>query len=69
MRSAPDADTLERYRQRYRLYRSDPDLQAAHAAHPVVPTWDDHEVANDHDRAFLAEFPERGAAARQEWFE
>lgn len=64
-----DADTLERYRQRYRLYRSDPDLQAAHAAHPVVPTWDDHEVANDHDRAFLAEFPERGAAAHQAWFE
>ena len=64
-----DADTLERYRARYRLYRSDPDLQAAHAAHPFIVTWDDHEVANDHDRAFLAEHPERGAAAHQAWFE
>jgi alkaline phosphatase D len=64
-----DADTLEGYRQRYRLYRSDPDLQAAHAAHPFVVTWDDHEVVNDHDRAYLAEHPERAAAAHQAWFE
>ena len=64
-----DADTLEGYRQRYRLYRSDTDLQAAHAAHPFAPVWDDHEVANDHDRVFLAENPERAAAAHQAWFE
>ncbi len=38
---------LEDYRQRYGLYRTDPDLQAAHAAHPWVCVWDDHELANN----------------------
>ncbi|MFW6599152.1 alkaline phosphatase D family protein [Propionibacteriaceae bacterium Y2011] len=38
---------LARYRQQYALYRSDLDLQAAHAAHPWVVTLDDHEVDND----------------------
>ena len=36
------------YRARYALYRSDPDLQAAHAACPWIVTWDDHEVDNDY---------------------
>ncbi len=38
---------LEDYRMRYGLYRSDPDLQAVHAAHPFICVWDDHEIAND----------------------
>ena len=38
---------LEDYRQRYGLYRTDPDLQAAHAAHPWMCIWDDHELANN----------------------
>lgn len=38
---------LEDYRTRYGLYRTDPDLQAAHAAHPFICIWDDHEIAND----------------------
>lgn len=42
-----EAYTLEDYRQRYRLYRSDPDLQLAHRLHPFVCVWDDHEVAGD----------------------
>ena len=42
----PEPTTLEGYRARYALYRSDPALQAAHAACPWVATWDDHEVAN-----------------------
>ena len=33
---------------RYALYKSDPDLQAAHAAFPWLVTWDDHEVDNDY---------------------
>jgi alkaline phosphatase D len=45
---APTARTLEDYRNRHALYRSDPDLQAAHAACPWLVTWDDHEVANDY---------------------
>ncbi|MCK9902140.1 alkaline phosphatase [Parafrankia colletiae] len=40
--------TLEDYRVRYGLYKSDPDLIAAHAAHPFVVTWDDHEVENNY---------------------
>ena len=40
--------TLEGYRSRYALHKSDPDLQAIHAAYPWVVTWDDHEVQNDY---------------------
>ncbi len=40
--------TLEDYRLRYALYKTDPDLRAAHAAHPFVVTWDDHEVENNY---------------------
>ncbi|WP_394434696.1 alkaline phosphatase D family protein [Streptomyces sp. SGAir0957] len=40
--------TLEDYRLRYALYKSDPDLRAAHAAHPFVVTWDDHETENNY---------------------
>jgi alkaline phosphatase D len=39
--------TLDEYRVRYALYRSDPDLQSAHAAFPWIATLDDHEVDND----------------------
>ncbi|GAA2879841.1 alkaline phosphatase [Actinoplanes cyaneus] len=49
-----ETDTLDLYRMRYALYRTDPDLQAAHAALPWILTWDDHEVqdnyANDASR-------------------
>jgi alkaline phosphatase D len=70
-----EAYTLDDYRARYALYRSDPDLQAAHAACPWIVTWDDHEVDNDYadDRpedgmerdAFLA----RRAAAYRAYYE
>ena len=40
--------TLDEYRARYALYKSDPDLQAGHAACPWIATWDDHEVVNDY---------------------
>ncbi|MFK4227205.1 alkaline phosphatase D family protein [Streptomyces sp. NPDC019890] len=40
--------TLEDYRLRYGLYKSDPDLKAVHAAHPFVLTWDDHETENNY---------------------
>lgn len=39
--------SLADYRQRHALYRSDPDLQALHAAMPMIAVWDDHEVTND----------------------
>lgn len=38
---------LDDYRMRYGLYRSDPDLQTVHAAHPFICVWDDHEITND----------------------
>lgn len=43
-----EAITLEDYRLRYSLYKTDRDLQAAHAAYPWIVTWDDHEVSNDY---------------------
>lgn len=39
--------TLEGYRNRYALYKTDQNLQAAHAAFPWVVTWDDHELDNN----------------------
>jgi alkaline phosphatase D len=47
---AGEATTLADYRMRYATYRSDVDLQAAHAAHPFIVVWDDHEIANDASR-------------------
>lgn len=64
-----EATDLASYRAKYRLYRSDPDLRAAHAAHPFAPIWDDHEVENDYNRSTLIEQPERVAAAYRAWFE
>ncbi|MBA3068604.1 MAG: alkaline phosphatase [Hyphomonas sp.] len=39
--------SLSDYRRRHAQYKSDPNLQAAHAAAPWICTWDDHESAND----------------------
>lgn len=67
--------TLEQYRNRYALYKGDPQLQMAHAAFPWVVTWDDHEVENNYaagmpqvpaeQPAFLV----RRAAAYQAYYE
>jgi alkaline phosphatase D len=38
--------SLDDYRARYAQYRSDPDLQALHAAHSMIATLDDHELAD-----------------------
>ncbi len=40
--------TLDEYRNRYALYKSDAALQAMHAAAPWMVTWDDHEVENNY---------------------
>ncbi|MEM1150387.1 MAG: alkaline phosphatase D family protein [Pseudomonadota bacterium] len=39
--------TLADYRARHAQYKSDPDLQAAHASAPWLCTWDDHESTNN----------------------
>lgn len=69
--------TLADYRIRHAQYRSDPDLQALHAAVPFVCVWDDHEIANDawrdgaqnHDPATEGAWPVRKALAKQAWHE
>ncbi len=40
--------SLADYRTRHALYKTDPDLQAAHAAHPFLMTWDDHEFKDNY---------------------
>jgi len=40
--------SIEDYRNRYALYKLDPNLQAVHAAFPFIVTWDDHEVDNNY---------------------
>jgi alkaline phosphatase D len=71
----PEPITLEDYRARHALYKSDPDLQAAHAACPWLVTWDDHEVENDYadDRSENLDTPAwflaRRAAAYQAYYE
>jgi alkaline phosphatase D len=71
------AQSLSNYRDLYKLYRSDPDLQALHERHPMIVIWDDHEFSDDchgdvgtytdgrNDEAS----PARRAAADQAWFE
>jgi alkaline phosphatase D len=73
--NSAEITTLAAYRNRHALYRTDPDLQAAHAAAPWVVTWDDHEVENN----YADEVPEKGqspaafvqrrAAAYQAYYE
>ena len=70
--------TLEDYDRRYAQIRSDPAVMAMHARHPMVATWDDHDVADNawrhgakaHDPEEHGPFPERlraAALARQRW--
>ncbi|MEH6379270.1 alkaline phosphatase D family protein [Streptomyces sp. KLMMK] len=69
--------TLADYRTRHGRYKTDPDLQALHRAHPFVAIWDDHEFANDtwtggaenHTPGAEGEWAARMAAAKQAYFE
>jgi alkaline phosphatase D len=71
------AQSLSNYRDLYKLYRSDPDLQALHERHPMIAIWDDHEFSDDchGDVATYTDgrtdetSPARRAAADQAWFE
>ncbi|MBD6616049.1 alkaline phosphatase [Komarekiella sp. 'clone 1'] len=77
--NSPEIVTLDDYRNRHALYKTDSNLQAAHAAFPWIVTWDDHEVENnyanniseldtepDQDRAI---FLQRRAVAYQAYYE
>ena len=73
--------SLDDYRARYALYKSDADLQAMHASCPWLMTWDDHEVQNDYAGlqsgnsgvadifSKPADFLRRRAAAYQAYYE
>ncbi|PSJ38524.1 alkaline phosphatase D family protein [Allosphingosinicella deserti] len=67
--------TLDDYRRRYAQYKMDADLQAAHAAAPWLPVWDDHETDNnwaaavDQDGTPPALFALRRQAAAQAYYE
>jgi alkaline phosphatase D len=74
----PDVEmtTLEHYRRRHALYKTDPDLRALHQRYAFVTTIDDHEVtdnshaggAANHD-ATEGDYAARRAAAMQAYFE
>ncbi|MTD43286.1 hypothetical protein GKE82_02920 [Conexibacter sp. W3-3-2] len=40
--------TLPEWREKYRLYKADPNLRKLHAAHPFIAIWDDHEVEDNY---------------------
>ncbi|RBM22156.1 alkaline phosphatase [Streptomyces sp. PT12] len=69
--------TLADYRVRHGHQRTDPDLAALHAAHPVIAIWDDHESANDswrdgaenHTEGAEGAWSARREAAVQAYFE
>jgi len=73
--SARGVETLADYRNRHACYKSDPDLQRAHAAAPWLATWDDHDVSNDyaglvsHYGEPAARFAARRAAAYRAYYE
>lgn len=73
--SGPEIKTLEDYRNRHAQYRTDEDLQSAHAAFPWVVTWDDHEVENNYADLIpekgqsVEEFVKRRVAAYQAYYE
>jgi alkaline phosphatase D len=74
---ATDIVSLDDYRARYAQYRSDPMLQAAHAAMPWITVWDDHEFANNawvdgaenHNPATQGTWVARKAVAAQAYHE
>lgn len=69
--------TLGDYRTRHAQYKADPCLKAAHAAHPFIAIWDDHETANDswaggaenHDPDTEGDWQARKRAAMQAYYE
>lgn len=72
----PQPNSLAGYRNRHALYKTDPQLQAAHQACPWVVVWDDHEVENNYAQALSENsavdpqtFLRRRASAYQAYYE
>lgn len=71
-----EIQSLDDYRNRHAQYKTDTDLQAAHAAFPWLVTWDDHEFDNncagdisEQTHVEPAEFLLRRANAYQAYYE
>lgn len=71
-----ELNSLQDYRRRHAQYKTDSDLQAAHAVAPWIVVWDDHEVANDswmggaeNHNAGEGEWASRKRAALQAYYE
>lgn len=63
----PTTVTLDQYRLRYALYKTDPDLLYAHQAIPWILSWDDHEISNDYESWGTPDPDRRAAAYRAYW--
>ena len=69
--------SLNDYRRRHALYKSDKDLQLLHSQKPMIPVWDDHEFANDswkngaenhsYDEGYFATRKSNALKAYYEW--
>jgi alkaline phosphatase D len=42
------SETLDQYRGKYKLYRTEPSLRRVHANFPMISIWDDHEVQDNY---------------------
>ncbi|MEJ2857683.1 MULTISPECIES: alkaline phosphatase D family protein [unclassified Saccharothrix] len=69
----PETRTLADYRLRHAQYKTDADLQSAHAVAPWLVVWDDHEIENNWADEVPEQpdpaFPDRRAAAFQAYYE
>jgi len=69
--------SLDDYRRRHALYKTDPALQAAHARAPWIVVWDDHETADNswiggaenHQPATEGDWAKRKAAGIKAYYE
>jgi alkaline phosphatase D len=69
--------SLDDYRRRHALYKTDPALQAAHARAPWIVVWDDHETADNswiggaenHQPATEGDWSKRKAAGIKAYYE
>ena len=76
LHNSTEIETLDEYRNRYALYKSDANLQAAHAAFAWIVTWDDHEFDNNYageiseqPNIAAAKFMQRRADAYKAYYE
>lgn len=68
--------SLQDYRERHGQYKADMASRLMHAAHPLIPTWDDHESTNNpymfgaqNHQADEGDWQERRAASLKAYYE